>query len=134
MLTRSAEAANIKDFIESLPLKYSTKIGQDGIGLSKGQMQRILIARAVYKDPLYLMMDEATNALDSANESAIIGSLEKLLPGKTLIIAAHRLSTIKSADHIIVLNSGIVAEQGTHDELISGKGFYYNMLSKQLVA
>ncbi|MHB2149868.1 peptidase domain-containing ABC transporter [Calditrichota bacterium LG25] len=131
-LKYSVITANIRDFIESLPLKYDTKIGNDGLGLSKGQIQRILIARAIYKDPEYLFFDEATNSLDAENERIIINNLEKFFVGKTVIIIAHRLSTVKKADQIIVLNKGQIVENGKHVELIKLKGYYYNLIKNQL--
>lgn len=128
----AAKIANIADFIESIPLKYDTIIGQDGIGLSQGQKQRILIARAVYKNPEYIFLDEATNALDANNEKAIVENLSDFYKGKTVIIVAHRLSTVKNADQIIVLNQGEVIEVGNHATLIKKKGAYFNLVKNQL--
>lgn len=128
----AARTANIESFIESLPLKYNTIIGQDGIGLSQGQRQRILIARAVYKDPPYILLDEATNALDANNERAIVDNLQKFYRGKTVIIVAHRLSTVKHADNILVVEKGRIIESGTHDKLISVQGAYFNLVKNQL--
>jgi ATP-binding cassette subfamily B protein len=128
----AARAANIDDFIQSLPLKYRTMIGLDGHGLSQGQKQRILIARAVYKDPRYVFFDEATNALDTRNESIIMKNLERFFAGKTVVIVAHRLSTVKNADQIIVLDRGVIAETGRHEELIAKRGAYYNLVRDQL--
>jgi ATP-binding cassette, subfamily B, bacterial len=124
--------ANIKTFIEDLPLSYQTQIGGSGIGLSAGQSQRILIARAVYKNPEYLFFDEATSALDAENERIIVENLKKFYQGKTVIIIAHRLSTVKDADEIIVLHKGEIAEQGSHTELIKKMGFYYTLIKNQL--
>jgi ATP-binding cassette subfamily B protein len=131
-LRYAAEVANIKEYIENLPLKYNTKIGQDGQGLSQGQRQRILIARAVYKNPQFIFFDEATNALDANNERKIIDNLEHFYQGKTVVIVAHRLSTVKNADNIVVLNDGEIVEQGTHLELTSRHGMYYHLVKNQL--
>ncbi|GAB6280535.1 MAG: peptidase domain-containing ABC transporter [Thermovirga sp.] len=128
----AARAANIDDFIQTLPLKYRTMIGLDGHGLSQGQKQRILIARAVYKDPRYVFFDEATNSLDTRNESIIMNNLERFFAGKTVIVVAHRLSTVKNADLIVVLDRGIVVETGRHEELIAKKGAYYSLVGNQL--
>ncbi len=131
-LVRAAKTANIHDFIKSLPLGYNTKIGQEGQGISQGQRQRILIARAIYKNPEYLFFDEATNALDADNELIIMRNLESFFSGKTVVIVAHRLSTVKHADNIIVLDKGLLAEQGTHEELTSARGKYYHLVKNQL--
>lgn len=131
-LRHAVSIANITDFIESLPLKYNTKIGMDGNGISQGQRQRILIARAVYKDPYFISLDEATNALDANNESIILDNLNAFYKGKTVIIVAHRLSTVKHADNIIVLEKGEIIEEGTHDELTKNKGAYYTLVKNQL--
>jgi ATP-binding cassette subfamily B protein len=124
--------ANIKDFIEGLPLGYETKIGSDGHGLSTGQKQRILIARAIYKNPDYLFFDEATNALDAKNERVIMDNLEEFYKGRTVVVIAHRLSTVKKADQIVVLKKGQIAEVGTHQELIEKNGIYYHLVKDQL--
>jgi len=131
-LEQAVEIANMKEFISTLPLGYSTKIGQDGLGLSAGQKQRILIARAIYKNPHYLFFDEATSALDAQNEKSIVEHLEKYYSGKTVLIIAHRLSTVKHADSIIVLHNGQVIEQGNHDTLVAQKGAYFNLVKNQL--
>ncbi|MDR3236584.1 MAG: peptidase domain-containing ABC transporter [Prevotellaceae bacterium] len=131
-LLRSVKTANIKDFIESLPLKYNTKIGMDGNGLSQGQKQRILIARAVYKNPSFLFFDEATNALDANNERMIMENLEQFFEGRTVVVVAHRLSTVKNADQIVVLNKGKITETGTHNELTALRGEYYELVKNQL--
>jgi len=115
-----------------LPLRYNTKIGNDGNGLSQGQKQRILIARAVYKNPLYILFDEATNALDACNEKMIMENLDKFFKGRTVIIVAHRLSTVKNADQIVVLHKGEIVEIGTHVELVAKRGAYYELVSNQL--
>ncbi len=131
-LLKAVKTANIQSFIESLPLGYNTKIGQDGIGLSQGQKQRILIARAVYKNPDYIFFDEATNSLDAYNEMIIMENLEDFFQGRTVVVVAHRLSTVKNADNIIVLESGEIVEQGTHLELSVKKGAYYHLVKNQL--
>jgi ATP-binding cassette subfamily B protein len=131
-LLHAVKVANIQDFVESLPLGYNTKIGSDGHGLSQGQKQRILIARAVYKDPDYIFFDEATNALDANNEMVIMNNLEKFFEGKTVIIVAHRLSTVKNADNIVVLDKGEIVETGTHRDLTALKGEYYKLVKNQL--
>lgn len=128
----SAKTANIHDTIDAMPLKYNTKIGNDGSGLSTGQKQRILIARAVYKNPAYIFFDEATNALDSKNERVIMENMDQFFSGRTVVVVAHRLSTVKKADQIVVLDNGIIAEQGTHQELIANKGAYFNLVKDQL--
>ena len=131
-LLRASEIANIKDFILSLPLKYNTKIGRDGVGLSQGQKQRILIARAVYKNPQFIFLDEATNALDAKNERAIVENLNEFYKGRTVVVVAHRLSTVKNADQIVVLDTGRVVEVGNHNTLIAKQGTYYNLVKNQL--
>jgi ATP-binding cassette subfamily B protein len=129
---KSVEIANIAEFIDSLPLGYNTKIGQDGHGLSTGQKQRLLIARAAYKNAKYLIFDEATNSLDANNEKFIMEKLKYLFEDKTVIIVAHRLSTVKNADNIVVLDKGKIVEEGAHNELIAKKGHYYNLVKNQL--
>ena len=131
-LMNAVQIANIGEMIESLPLGYNTKIGLNGHGLSQGQKQRILIARAIYKDPEYLFFDEATNALDAKNERTIMDNLKEVFVGKTVVVVAHRLSTVKDADQIIVLDRGEIVEKGTHEELTSLKGHYYNLVKNQL--
>lgn len=131
-LRHAARIANIVDYVESLPLGYNTMIGQDGQGLSQGQRQRILIARAVYKNPQFLFFDEATNALDANNERAIVENLNEFYKGKTVVIVAHRLSTVKNADNIVVLEHGKIVEQGTHAELTALKGRYFELVRNQL--
>lgn len=124
--------ANIKEFIESRPLSYNTKIGSEGDGLSQGQKQRILIARAIYKDPEFVFFDEATNALDANNEKKIMNNLNTFFEGRTVLIIAHRLSTVRYADQIIVLDQGRIVEIGNHDELIDKQGAYYKLVKNQL--
>ena len=131
-LEMAAEIANVKDFVMTLPLKFNTNIGRDGMGLSQGQKQRILIARAVYKNPKFIFLDEATNSLDASNERAIVENLDKFYKGKTVVIVAHRLSTVKNADQIIVLNKGKVVETGNHFTLTAKHGAYYNLVKNQL--
>lgn len=131
-LEQAARIANIHDYIMGLPLKYNTQIGRDGVGLSQGQKQRILIARAVYKNPAYIFLDEATNALDAKNEKAIVENLNEFYKGRTVVVVAHRLSTVKNADQIIVLDNGKVVETGNHASLIGKRGAYYNLVKNQL--
>ena len=128
----SAKIACINTFIESLPKQYETKIGMDGVNLSSGKKQRILIARAIYKEANYIFLDEATNSLDATNEYDIVNNLNYHFREKTLVIIAHRLSTVRHADNIIVLNKGTVVEQGTHQDLISIHGVYYQLVKNQL--
>jgi ABC-type bacteriocin/lantibiotic exporters, contain an N-terminal double-glycine peptidase domain len=129
---QAASIANIHEYIEGLPLGYNTKIGADGSGLSTGQKQRILIARAAYKNSKFLFFDEATNSLDANNERTIMGRLGYLFKNKTVVVVAHRLSTVKNADNIIVLDKGSVVEEGSHAELISKRGYYYELVRNQL--
>jgi len=131
-LRQAVEIANIKEFIEGLPLSYNTKIGNEGLGVSGGQKQRLFIARAVYKSPDYIFFDEATSALDANNEKVIMENLEQFFKGKTAIVIAHRLSTVKHADKIIVLDKGKVVEEGNHTELVALKGEYYRLVKNQL--
>lgn len=131
-LRHAVTVANIRDFIDSLPLGYNTKIGMEGNGISQGQKQRLLIARAVYKNPEFLFFDEATNALDANNEKEIMEHLHEFYRGKTVVLVAHRLSTVRDADKIVVLNKGKVAEEGTHQELTDKRGLYYQLVKNQL--
>ena len=131
-LLHAVDVANILDFIEQLPSGFNTKIGGSGINISGGQKQRILIARAVYKNPNYIFFDEATSALDANNEKEIMEKLESFYKGKTVVIVAHRLSTVKNADKIIVLDQGKIVEDGNHQELTSKKGLYYSLVKNQL--
>lgn len=107
-------------------------LGKEGVGLSQGQKQRILIARAIYRDPSYLFLDEATNSLDATNEFEILNNLNQFYKGRTVVVVAHRLSTVKDADQIIVLDGGLIAERGSHETLIRKKGLYYNLVKNQL--
>ena len=131
-LLKAAEIACIKEYVMALPLKFNTKIGRDGVGLSQGQKQRILIARAVYKNPDYIFLDEATNSLDANNERSIVENLDRFYKGKTVVIVAHRLSTVKNADQIIVIGHGKVVEVGNHESLTAKRGAYYNLVKNQL--
>jgi len=131
-LLKAVKTANIQEFVESLPLGYNTKVGLRGNGLSQGQRQRLLISRAVYKDPSYLFFDEATNALDAQNEKVIMENMEQFFSGRTVIVVAHRLSTVKNADQIIVLEKGALVEKGTHQSLVEKKGYYYTLVKNQL--
>lgn len=127
-----ADIANISEFVTSLPLGFNTKVGQEGMGISTGQRQRMLIARAIYKNPDIILLDEATSALDANNEREIIEKLKDFYHGKTVVVIAHRLSTVKDADNIVVLDHGNIVEQGTHHELVRQKGHYYNLVRNQL--
>jgi ATP-binding cassette subfamily B protein len=131
-LRKAVTIANIKEFIEELPLNYNTKIGAEGMGISGGQKQRILIARAVYKNPQFIFFDEATSALDANNEKVIMENLNNFFKGRTAVIIAHRLSTVKNADQIVVMDKGRIIEIGTHRELIDQKGAYFNLVKNQL--
>lgn len=131
-LIEAAKLANIQTFIEKLPLSYNTKIGMNGQGLSGGQKQRILIARAVYKNPSFLLMDESTSSLDAENEKAIMYNLKQFFDTRTVVVVAHRLSTVKNADQIVVLDDGVIVETGRHHDLIQQKGQYYQLVKNQL--
>lgn len=131
-LSEAIQLANITELIQSLPLGLNTKIGSSGAGLSQGQKQRILIARAVYKNPEYLFFDEATSSLDANNEKVIMQNLEEFYKSRTVIVIAHRLSTVKNADNILVLGNGKVIESGTHEYLTSNRGVYYQLVKNQL--
>lgn len=131
-LVKAAHTANIHEFIQSLPLRFNTKIGNEGTGISTGQKQRLFIARAVYKNPEILFLDEATSALDSRNERIVMENLNNFLKGKTVFIIAHRLSTVKNADQIIVIDQGRIVEKGTHEQLVCQQGAYYSLVKNQL--
>jgi len=131
-LFHAAKVANILEMIEGMPLGFNTKIGQEGQGISQGQRQRILIARSVYKNPEFIFFDEATNALDANNEKVILENLHLFFQGKTVVVVAHRLSTVKNADNIVVLEKGKIVERGTHTELAALKGVYYELVKNQL--
>ena len=131
-LAHAINVANISDYIEGLPLGYNTKIGSEGNGLSTGQKQRLLIARSVYKNPKFLFFDEATSALDANNEKVIMGKLNEFFSDKTAVVIAHRLSTVKNAHQIVVLDKGKIIEKGTHEELIKLKGSYHHLVKNQL--
>ena len=131
-LLHAARVANIREFIDSLPLGYNTKIGMEGSGISQGQRQRILIARAVYKNPEFIFLDEATNSLDANNEKQIMDQLHRFYVGKTVVVVAHRLSTVRDADNIVVLDKGRIVEEGTHAELTARRGIYYELVRNQL--
>ena len=131
-LIHAVEVANIKTYIDELPLSFNTTIGNEGVGLSGGQKQRLLIARAVYKNPKLLLFDEATSALDSNNEKKIMQNLQTFFTNKTVVVIAHRLSTVKNADQIVVLDKGRIVEKGNHKELTALKGEYYQLVKNQL--
>ena len=130
-LRHAVTVANIRDFIDSLPLGYNTKIGMEGNGVSQGQRQRILIARAVYKNPDFIFLDEATNALDANNEREIMEQLHAFYKGRTVVVVAHRLSTVRDADKIVVLKDGAVAEQGSPAQLLQEGGIFAHMVQLQ---
>lgn len=131
-LAHAVDVANIKEFIEGLPLSYNTKIGMEGVGISTGQKQRLLIARAVYKNPNFLFFDEATSALDANNEKIIMEKLDEFFENKTVVVIAHRLSTVKNAHQIVVLDQGKIVEVGSHNKLVEKKGNYYELVKNQL--
>jgi len=131
-LQEALNTANITEFVEQLPSGLNTRIGTSGMGISGGQKQRILIARAVYKNPEFLFFDEATSALDTNNEAIIMRNLDEFFKGRTVVVVAHRLSTVKNADQIIVLNKGEIVESGTHSELVTKQGYYYSLVKNQL--
>ncbi|UTW60630.1 peptidase domain-containing ABC transporter [bacterium SCSIO 12741] len=131
-LLRAVDIANIREYVESLPLGYNTRVGLEGVGLSTGQKQRLLIARAVYKDPKFIFFDEATSALDARNERIIMENLNRFFQGRTAVVIAHRLSTVRNADQIVVLDKGKIIEKGSHEDLIALKGSYYSLVKNQL--
>ena len=131
-IVRAATTANIHEEIERLPQGYNTKIGSEGVTLSGGQIQRVLIARAIFKNPKYLFFDEATSALDANNESIIVKNLQSFFKGRTLVVIAHRLSTVKNADQIIVMEHGKIVEIGNHESLVANQGHYFNLVKNQL--
>lgn len=131
-LLYAARLANVQEFAEEQCAGYNTKIGQEGSGLSQGQKQRILIARAIYRDPDYLFFDEATNSLDANNERKILENMNTFFKGRTVVVVAHRLSTVKNADKIVVLDKGKIVEEGTHRELVEKQGYYYHLVKNQL--
>jgi ATP-binding cassette subfamily B protein len=131
-MTKAAGKANLWPLIDTLPLGYNTKIGANGNGLSEGQKQRLLIARVIYKNPDIVIFDEATNSLDANNEKVIVENLSDFFKGKTVVMVAHRLSTVKNADKIVVLESGIIIETGEHESLLALKGAYFNLVKNQL--
>jgi len=131
-LLHSCRVANILSFIETLPNGFNTNLGADGVGVSQGQRQRLLIARAVYKDPEYLFFDEATNSLDANNEKTIVENLQQFFKGRTVIVVAHRLSTVRDADKIVVLHKGEIVEEGSHSYLTAVRGHYYELVKNQL--
>ena len=131
-LLNACKTANILPFIESLPLGFYTKLGAEGNGISGGQKQRLSIARAVYKNPQFIFFDEATNSLDANNEKVILKNLEEFFKTRTVIIVAHRLSTVKNADNIVVIDKGEITEEGTHAQLTLKKGKYYELVKNQL--
>lgn len=131
-LEQAIEAACLSDYVEKQPLGAHTKVGSEGVGVSGGEKQRIMLARAVYKQPHYLMMDEATSSLDAENERIITDNLNQIFAGHTRIVIAHRLSTVRMADNIIVLRKGEVVESGTHTELVAAHGYYFNLIRNQL--
>ena len=128
----AAKVACIDEYINNLPLGYNTIIGSEGDGISQGQKQRILIARAIYKNPDFIFLDEATNSLDATNEQKIVNNLDEFYKGKTVVIVAHRLSTVKNADNIIVLEKGKIIEQGKHEQLVKLQGRYFELVKNQL--
>ena len=131
-LAHAIDVANISDYIDGMPLGINTKIGSEGSGLSTGQKQRLLIARSVYKNPKFLFFDEATSALDANNEKVIMRKLDTFFANKTAIVIAHRLSTVKNAHQIVVIDNGKIVEIGNHETLIKQKGNYYNLVKNQL--
>ncbi|MBC3788058.1 ABC-type multidrug transport system fused ATPase/permease subunit [Spirosoma sp. LMG 31448] len=131
-LVDAVRLANLETFVDELPTGFNTRVGSSGMNVSGGQKQRLLIARAIYKDPDYLFFDEATSALDANNERTIQDNLDQFFEGRTVLIVAHRLSTVRNADTIIVLEKGSIVEQGTHEGLVDLRGAYYTLVKNQL--
>ena len=131
-LDEAIDLSCLREFIDRLPLGVETKVGRDGTGISGGEKQRLMIARAIYKQPQYLMLDEATSSLDAENERQITENLEHKFHNRTMLVIAHRLSTVKNADNIVVLRKGHVVEQGTHQQLVTLHGYYYELVHNQL--
>ena len=131
-LEEAARLANVAPFVAALPLGYNTRIGANGVGLSTGQKQRILIARALYRNPDFLFFDEATSALDAGNEQQITRNMREVFKGKTVVVIAHRLSTVRHADKIVVLDKGRITEVGHHEQLVNQRGIHYQLVSNQL--
>lgn len=131
-LIEATQVSQLENYLSHLPLGFDTMVGPDGLTLSMGQRQRLLIARAVYKHPAFLFLDEATNSLDANNERSIVNRLEKFCKGRTVLVIAHRLSTVRRADHIIVMDGGRIVEQGTHKQLVARQGHYYQLVKNQL--
>lgn len=131
-LAAAVSAACLEDYVKGLPIGVETKIGSEGIGVSGGERQRMMIARAVYKSPLYLMLDEATSSLDAENERKITENLQAVFADRTRIVIAHRLSTVRHADNILVLRHGEIVEQGTHEQLVANRGYYFELIHNQL--
>ena len=131
-MINAARMAHINDFIQSLPQGYDTIIGMEGKGISQGQKQRILIARAIYKNPEYISLDEATNSLDATNEANIMKNLQNFYKGRTVVVSAHRLSTIRNADQIVVMERGEIVELGDHNSLLAKRGKYYELVKHQM--
>lgn len=130
----AARMARIDEFVDSLPLGYDTIIGMEGKGVSQGQRQRILIARAIYKNPEYIFLDEATNSLDATNEANIMANMQQFYKGRTVVVSAHRLSTVRNADQIVVMDGGEIVEWGTHELLLKKRGRYYELVMHQMTS
>ena len=131
-LEKAIDSASLREYTDRLPLGVETKVGRDGTGISGGEKQRLMLARAIYKDPQYILLDEATSSLDAENERKITENMERLFKGRTMVVIAHRLSTVRNADNIIVLRHGRIVEQGMHVELAEKGGYYYELVRNQL--